>query len=140
LAAIQERNGSYRVLFRHHGKQHTFTLGRVSEAEAKAKAVGKTMKGSLVIFRGTFWGDKDPANPTESGRASRPAQAHRRAWILGSAPRSQGERVVEPESPSRRPDRGGSHPATFVGFRPIPGVGVGHHAGSTRQPVPRGAI
>src|SRR3954469_18271353 len=38
MAAIQERNGSYRVLFRHHGKQHTFTLGRVSEAEAKAKA------------------------------------------------------------------------------------------------------
>jgi integrase len=38
MAALQERNGSYRVMFRHHGKQHTFTLGRVSEAEAKAKA------------------------------------------------------------------------------------------------------
>jgi len=38
MATIQERKGSYRVLFRHHGKQHTFTLGRVSEAEAKAKA------------------------------------------------------------------------------------------------------
>src|SRR5260370_20392958 len=38
MAAIQQRNDSYRVIFRHHGKQHTFTLGRVSEAEAKAKA------------------------------------------------------------------------------------------------------
>jgi integrase len=38
MAAIQKRNGRYRVIFRHHGKQHTFTLGRVSEAEAKAKA------------------------------------------------------------------------------------------------------
>ncbi len=38
MAAIQERNGSFRVIFRHHGKQHTFTLGRVSPAEAQAKA------------------------------------------------------------------------------------------------------
>ncbi|SIO11507.1 Site-specific recombinase XerD [Singulisphaera sp. GP187] len=38
MAAIQERNGSYRVLFRRHGKQHAFKLGRVGEAEAKAKA------------------------------------------------------------------------------------------------------
>ena len=38
MAAIQKRNDSYRLLFRHHGKQHAFTLGRVSEAEAKAKA------------------------------------------------------------------------------------------------------
>ncbi len=41
MAALQERNGSYRILFRHHGKQFTFTLGKVSpdEAEAKAKQV-----------------------------------------------------------------------------------------------------
>src|SRR5271157_4675685 len=38
MAAIQERNGSYRVIFRHRGKQHNFTIGRVSEAEARAKA------------------------------------------------------------------------------------------------------
>lgn len=38
MAAVQQRNGRYRVLFRFHGKQHTFTLGRVSETEAQAKA------------------------------------------------------------------------------------------------------
>jgi integrase len=38
MAAIQERNGSYRVIFRHQGKQHNFSIGRVSETEAKAKA------------------------------------------------------------------------------------------------------
>jgi integrase len=38
MAALQERNGSFRVLFRHHGKQHTFTVGEVSRAEAEAKA------------------------------------------------------------------------------------------------------
>ncbi len=38
MAALQERNGSYRVLFNFRGKQHAFTLGRVAEAEARAKA------------------------------------------------------------------------------------------------------
>ena len=38
MAALQERNGSYRVIFNYRGKQRAFTLGRVSEAEAKAKA------------------------------------------------------------------------------------------------------
>ncbi len=38
MAAIDERNGRYRVMFRHHGKPRNFTLGRVTEAEAKAKA------------------------------------------------------------------------------------------------------
>ena len=38
MAALQERNGSYRVIFSYRGKQRTFTLGRVTEAEAKAKA------------------------------------------------------------------------------------------------------
>jgi integrase len=37
MAAIQERSGSYRVIFRYHGKQHSFTLGRVSEDEANTK-------------------------------------------------------------------------------------------------------
>ena len=37
-AALQERNGSYRILFWHNGKQHTFTLGNVEESEAKSKA------------------------------------------------------------------------------------------------------
>ena len=38
MATVQERNGSYRVIFNYRGKQRAFTLGRVAEAEAKAKA------------------------------------------------------------------------------------------------------
>jgi integrase len=38
MAALQERNGSYRVIFNYRGKQWAFTLGRVAESEAEAKA------------------------------------------------------------------------------------------------------
>ena len=38
MAGLQQRNNSYRVIFRHHGKQHAFTLGPVSRQEAEAKA------------------------------------------------------------------------------------------------------
>jgi hypothetical protein len=38
MAALQERNGSFRILFRYHGKQHTFTLGEVPRDEAENKA------------------------------------------------------------------------------------------------------
>ncbi|MDB5345997.1 MAG: site-specific recombinase XerD [Schlesneria sp.] len=38
MAGLQHRNGSYRVLFRYHGKQHAFTLGEVSQDEAETKA------------------------------------------------------------------------------------------------------
>ncbi|MFN4261402.1 MAG: tyrosine-type recombinase/integrase [Gemmataceae bacterium] len=38
MASLQERNGSWRVLFMHHRKLHTFTLGEVDESEAKATA------------------------------------------------------------------------------------------------------
>jgi hypothetical protein len=38
MAALQERNGRFRVIFRFLGKQHSFTLGRVSRNEAEAKA------------------------------------------------------------------------------------------------------
>ena len=37
MAALQQRNGSFRILFRHHGKQHAFTLGAVGEDEAEVK-------------------------------------------------------------------------------------------------------
>jgi integrase len=37
MAAVQERHGSYRVIFRYHGKQHSFTLGEVSSDEAATK-------------------------------------------------------------------------------------------------------
>ena len=36
--AVQERNGSYRILFRYEGKQLAFAVGRVCVAEAKAKS------------------------------------------------------------------------------------------------------
>jgi integrase len=38
MASLQERNGSYRVLFCHHGKLHTFTIGKVEKGEAENKA------------------------------------------------------------------------------------------------------
>ncbi len=38
MAWVQSRSGSWRVLFRHDGKQHTFWLGEVAEREAKATA------------------------------------------------------------------------------------------------------
>src|SRR5579872_6804835 len=37
MAALQHRNGSYRVIFRYHGKQESFTLGEVSKDEAEKK-------------------------------------------------------------------------------------------------------
>ncbi len=37
MASHNERNGQYRVMFRYHGKQRSFSLGRVTAAEAKAK-------------------------------------------------------------------------------------------------------
>jgi hypothetical protein len=30
MASLQERNGSYRVLFCYHGKLHTFTNGKAT--------------------------------------------------------------------------------------------------------------
>ncbi|MBL8793137.1 MAG: tyrosine-type recombinase/integrase [Planctomycetia bacterium] len=38
MASLQERNGSWRVLFCYHGKLHSFTLGKVEKDEAENKA------------------------------------------------------------------------------------------------------
>lgn len=38
MASLQERNGSYRVLFCYDGKLHTFTIGKVKQDEAENKA------------------------------------------------------------------------------------------------------
>ena len=38
MASLQHRAGSYRILFRHGGRQHAFTLGAVSSEEAEGKA------------------------------------------------------------------------------------------------------
>ncbi len=38
MAGLQQRNGSYRILFRYQGKQQTLTLGTVSKEEAETKS------------------------------------------------------------------------------------------------------
>jgi integrase len=38
MAGLQSRNGSWRVIFRHAGKQHTLWVGEVDETEARAVA------------------------------------------------------------------------------------------------------
>jgi integrase len=38
MASLQERNGTFRFIFRHHRKQHFVTIGRVSREEAEAKS------------------------------------------------------------------------------------------------------
>lgn len=38
MASVQERTGTYRVIFRFHGKQHFVMIGKVSPQEAEAKA------------------------------------------------------------------------------------------------------
>jgi integrase len=38
MASLQERNGSYRILFCYHGKLHAFTIGKVEKDEAENKA------------------------------------------------------------------------------------------------------
>jgi hypothetical protein len=37
MAGLQERNGSYRVIFRHEGKQRSVTLGKISSEEAESR-------------------------------------------------------------------------------------------------------
>src|SRR3954470_19600821 len=38
MASLQQRNGSYRVIFTHLGKEHFVPVGKVSAEEAEAKA------------------------------------------------------------------------------------------------------
>ena len=38
MASLQQRNGSYRVIFRYRGRQHFVTIGKVSRREAEAKS------------------------------------------------------------------------------------------------------
>jgi hypothetical protein len=38
VASLQKRNGSYRILFCHYGKLHTFPIGKVERDEAENKA------------------------------------------------------------------------------------------------------
>jgi integrase len=47
MAALQKRNGSFRLIFWYHGKQHAFTIGEVSEEEAEdtRATVGNLLRG-----------------------------------------------------------------------------------------------
>ena len=38
MAGLQERNGSFRIIFRYQGRQRTFTLGQVGRDEAEAES------------------------------------------------------------------------------------------------------
>jgi integrase len=59
MASLQERNGSYRVLFCHQGKLHTFTLGKVGRDEADHKIgqvdylLMRLKQGLLILPDGT---------------------------------------------------------------------------------------
>jgi integrase len=85
MASLQERGGSYRVLFSWHGKLHSFTIGKVSpdEAEAKARQVDYLLmrlkqrlvhlpEGSDIVSFVRFDGRPPTASPTlpESPRKS----------------------------------------------------------------------
>ena len=80
MATIDERNGRFRVMFRHHGKQRNFTLGRVTAAEACAKAdqveylVMRLDQGLIALPPGadivTFV-QHDGAIPSTGGEAAR---------------------------------------------------------------------
>jgi len=80
MAGLQERNGSFRAIFRYGGKQRSVTLGRVShdEAEAKAGAIDLTLlrikQGLLILPKGISLeefilsdGRPQPRPPAEDG-------------------------------------------------------------------------
>lgn len=58
MAGLQERNGSFRAIFRYLGKQRSVTLGKVSQQEAEAKAGAidllllRIKQGLLVVPNG----------------------------------------------------------------------------------------
>ncbi len=55
MASLQERNGSFRVLFCYHSKLHTFAIGQVEKDEAENKApqvdyLLKRLKQRLIVL------------------------------------------------------------------------------------------
>ena len=47
MASLQERNGSFRIIFSYQGKLHAFTIGKVelAEAEVEVDPIHWTKKG-----------------------------------------------------------------------------------------------
>ena len=46
MASLQERGGTFRVIFRHHGKPRFVSIGSVSRQEAEAKWTSPRMAGA----------------------------------------------------------------------------------------------
>ena len=109
MASLQERNGSYRVLFCHHGKLHTFTIGKVKKGEAENKArqvdylLMRLKQRLLVLPDGTdiVTFIEHDGKPPEAGPtlACRPASGHHRrpaARPLPLHPRQRHHRGQQP--------------------------------------------
>jgi hypothetical protein len=50
MASLQERNGSYRVLFCYHGKLHTFTIGQVENKARQVDYLLMRLKQRLIVL------------------------------------------------------------------------------------------
>jgi hypothetical protein len=50
MASLQERNGSYRVLFCYHGKLHTFTIGQVETKGRQVDYLFMRLKQRLIVL------------------------------------------------------------------------------------------
>lgn len=88
MATLQQRNGSYRVLFYWHGKKESFTLGAVPAAEAESKALQvdyllmRLKQGLLTLPEGVditnfvAFDGKPPAPPApaEPSQSDEPAE------------------------------------------------------------------
>jgi integrase len=85
--AVQERNGSHRILFRHEGKQSVFTVGKVAEAEAKAKSAQvdyllmRLKQGLIALPPGVdivdfvrYDGNPPPPPPESASAAPKPSE------------------------------------------------------------------
>src|SRR5438552_12131490 len=112
MASLQERNGSYRILFCHHGKLHTFTVGPVEkdEAENKARQVDyllMRLKQRLIVLpEGTDIVSfiEHDGKPPDSGPTL--ADAPRQALTIGHRKNGyltpHANRTIEANSPDTR--------------------------------------
>ena len=52
MASLQERSGSWRVIFRFRGLQHFVTIGEVEETEAQGVKAAQAAAADLAIRHG----------------------------------------------------------------------------------------
>ena len=125
MAAPQNRDGSYRVFNEYRGKQRVFTVGRVTEAEAKRESeqvdylLMRLGQGLIVLPAGVdiieIVRQDGKANPTKEGAltpvakltprlAPRPLPGDpRQGHARGADPRRH---QAPPQAPRRRTRRG----------------------------------